>query len=85
MEERLYKGYLPKDYKREDVITYQWHQNRSDNLQGQFNFYYNITRNSVSRGSMLVYMIFLMAIGVIGNLIASLIWDLIGMMMHRGA
>ena len=85
LEERLYKGYLPKDYKREDVITYQWHQNRSDNLQGQFNFYYNITRNSVSRGSMLVYMIFLMAIGVIGNLIASLIWDLIGMMMHRGA
>ena len=76
LEERLYEEYLPKDYKRENVITYQWHQNRSDNLQGQFNFYYNITKNSVSRGSMLVYMIFLMAIGVIGNLIASLLWSL---------
>ena len=76
LEEELYRGYIPEDYKTEDVITYQWHQNRQDNLQGQFNFYYNVTKNFVSRGSMFFYMVLLMAIGVIGNLIASLIWDI---------
>ena len=77
LEEKLYENYLPKDYKREEVVTYQWHQNRQDNLQGQFNFYYNITKNSVSRASMFLYMLLLMAVGVVGNLIASFVWDII--------
>lgn len=77
LEEDLYEGYLPKDYELEDVITYQWHQNREHNLQGQFNFYYNLTKDSVSKGSMSLYMILLTAIGVIGNLIASYLWELI--------
>ena len=77
LEENLYDGYLPKEYKCENIITYQWHQNRNDNLQGHFNFYYNIAKNSVSRGSMFLYMVLLMAIGVGGNLIASFIWNLI--------
>ena len=77
LEEDLYEGYLPKDYNLEDVITYQWHQNREHNLQGQFNFYYNVTKDSVSKGSMSLYMILFTAIGVIGNLIASFVWDLI--------
>ena len=77
LEENLYKNYLPKDYNREDVITYQWHQNRVDNLQGQFNFYYNVSKNSVSRGSMFLYMVLLTVIGVVGNLLASSLWDLI--------
>ena len=71
LEENLYKDYLPKDYKCEDVITYQWHQNRKDNLQGHFNFYYNIIKNSVSKSSMTIYMILLLAIGIIGNLLAD--------------
>ena len=77
LEENLYEGYLPKDYKSEDVIIYQWNQNREYNLQGQFNFYYTVTKNSVSRGSMFLYMTLLMALGVIGNLIASYLWELI--------
>ena len=59
LEKNLYEDYLPKDYNREDVITYQWNQNREYNLQGQFNFYYTISKNSVSRGSMLLYIILL--------------------------
>ena len=74
LEENLYEDYLPKDYKREDIITYQWHQDRKNNLQGQFNFYYNVTKNSISRGSMFLYMVLLMAIGVIGNLLANFVW-----------
>ena len=77
LEEKLYAEYLPKDYNREDVIVYQWHQNREYNLQGQFNFYYTIAKDSVSRGSMSLYMLLLTIIGVLGNLIASYLWDLI--------
>ena len=77
LEENLYDGYLPKDYKREDVIIYQWHQNRDHNLQGQFNFYYTIAKDSISRGSMSLYILLLTIIGVLGNLIASYLWELI--------
>jgi hypothetical protein len=77
LEENLYKDYLPRAYKCEDVISYQWNQSRENNLQGHFNFYYNILRNSVSRGSMSLYMLLLTVIGVMGNLIASWIYDLI--------
>ena len=77
LEERLYEDYLPADYKREDVITYQWNQNREYNLQGHFNFYYTIAKDSISRGSMSLYMLLLTIIGVLGNLIASYLWELI--------
>ncbi|MBR5279587.1 MAG: hypothetical protein IKU26_01275 [Clostridia bacterium] len=71
LEENLYQAYLPSDYPREDVITYQWNQNREHNFQGQFNFYYSITRNSVSKGSMLLYMILLLSIGVVGDILSN--------------
>ena len=79
LEENLYEDYLPKEYNREDVITYQWNQSREDNLQGQFNFYYNITKDSISRGSMFLYMILLLAVGVIGDLISEVVQALIGL------
>ena len=78
LEENLYEDYLPKDYNREDVITYQWNQNREYNLQGQFNFYYTISKNSVSRGSMLLYMILLLTIGIFGDLLSELVQSFIG-------
>ena len=81
LEENLYKKYLPKNYKCEDVITYQWQQNREYNFQGQFNFYYNIFKNSVSRGSMFLYMLLLAVIGIMGNLVASWVYDLIKLLL----
>ena len=77
LEENLYRNYLPKDYRCDDVITYQWNQSRDDNLQGQFNFYYSVTKNSISRGSMFLYMILLLAVGVIGDIISELVQTLI--------
>ena len=79
LEEKLYKDYLPKNYKCEDVITYQWNQSREYNFQGHFNFYYSIAKNSVSRGSMFLYLVLLTVIGVIGNLLADVISKLIGL------
>ena len=79
LEENLYRNYLPKDYQYDDVIIYQWNQSRENNLQGQFNFYYSITKNSVSRGSMFLYMILLLAVGVIGDFISEAVKALIGL------
>ena len=79
MEENLYDGYLPEEYPREDVITYQWHQNRESNLQGHFNFYYGITKEFISRKSMFFYLVLLLTISVCGDLLAALIQLLIGL------
>lgn len=71
LEDDLYGEYIPDKYKTDDVISYQWHQNRESNMQGQFNFYYNITRNSISGGSMTVYMILLMLLAVMGEILGD--------------
>ena len=80
LEENLYKEFLPANYPSEDVITYQWNQNREDNFRGQFNFYYSITRESVSKGSMLLYMILLLSIGVIGDAISNAVQALFALL-----
>ena len=77
LEKNLYEDYLPMGYPCEDAITYQWIQNREDNLKGHFNFYYSIAKNSVSRGSMFLYLVLLMTIGVIGDLLANVVQSLI--------
>lgn len=79
LEENLYRNYLPKDYQYDDVITYQWNQSRENNLQGQFNFYYNLSKNSVSKSSMFLYMVLLLAIGIFGDLLAEIVKALIGL------
>ena len=71
LEEELYSGYIPEKYKTDDVISYQWHQNRESKLQGQFNFYYNITKNTVNGASMTVYMILLMLLAVMGEILGD--------------
>ena len=79
LEENLYRNYLPRDYGCEDVITYQWNQNRDDNFQGQFNFYYSITKDSISKGSMLLYMILLLVVGVFSDVISNAVQALLGL------
>ena len=79
LEENLYKDFLPKGYKSEDVITYQWQQNRETNLKGHFNFYYNVNKNSVSRGSMFLYLVIITLIGLVGDLLANIICKFIGL------
>ena len=71
LEEDLYKDYMPNDYKVKDIITYQWNQNQEYNLHGQFNFYNNISKNSISGGSMLVYVILLLTVGVLGEFLTD--------------
>ena len=73
LENNLYQGYLPKNYKCADMITYQWNQDLERNEQGHFHFYYNIAKNSISRGSMFLYVIILLALNVAGELLADLV------------
>ena len=79
LEEKLYKHYLPIAYKCDDVISYQWNQSRENNLQGHFNFYYSIAKNSVSRASMFFYIVLLLTIGIFGDLLSALLQLLIGL------
>lgn len=79
LEEKLYRSYVPEGFSCEDVITYQWNQSREQNLQGHFNFYIDIGKESVSRTSMFVYMILLLVVGAAGNAL----WDLIKFLFGR--
>ena len=78
LEEQLYVNYHPTAYECDNVISYQWNQNREYNFQGHFNFYYSIAKNSISRASMFLYIVLLLFISIIGDLLASLIQMLLG-------
>lgn len=73
LEENLYRDYVPESFSCEDVITYQWSQSREENSKGHFNFYFDMSRNSISRTSMFIYMILVLIIGGAG----SALWDLL--------
>ena len=79
LEENLYRDYLPKGYQLEDVITYQWNQNREqNNIHGQFNFYYSISKEAVSKSSMFLYMLLFFALGVMTNFVSNIVLSLLG-------
>ncbi len=78
LEEKLYQNYVPAGFDCEDAITYQWAQNREENLYGQFNFYFSVAKNSVSGMSMLIYMILLVMMGSAGSALYDLIKMLVG-------
>ena len=71
LEDNLYGDYFPKNVQSEDIITYQWNQNRDYDLKGHFNFYFSITKDSVSRGSMLLYIAVLLIMGVLGDFVSG--------------
>lgn len=67
LEEALYKDFVPKGFKCEDIITYQWRETREKNLHGHYNFYFDIVRKAMSKGSLLIYMSLLIIFGALGN------------------
>jgi hypothetical protein len=79
LEKNLYDKYLPEKYRCDDVISYQWNQNRDYNLQGHFNFYFSIVKNSINVGSMTLYMVLIMIISIVGEMLADFVKTLLGM------
>ena len=73
LEEELYKNFLPSSFNNENIVTYQWQQSREVNLKGQFNFYFSISHNSISSGSVLIYILIIILLNAMG----SGLWDLI--------
>lgn len=78
LEKDLHQGYAPAEYDCEDVITYQWTQSRETNLHGHFNFYFNISHDSISKTSLLIYVFVIMAIGIVG----CAVWDLVKFLLN---
>ena len=73
LEEELYKNFLPSSFNNENIVTYQWQQSRDVNLKGHFNFYFNVSRNAISHGSVLIYILIIILLNAVG----SSVWDLI--------
>ena len=73
LEEELYKNFLPSSFNIKNIVTYQWQQSREVNLKGHFNFYFNISRNAISPGSVLIYILIIILLNAVG----SSVWDLI--------
>ena len=73
LEEELYKNFLPSAFDDKNIVTYQWQQSREVNLKGHFNFYFNISRNAISHGSVLIYILIIILLNAVG----SSFWDLI--------
>ena len=78
LEDNLFNEYLPKGFKSDGVITYQWNQNREHNLKGQYNFFYTISQNAINVASMIIYLIILLTVGVAGELLSDLVKVLVG-------
>ena len=73
LEEELYKNFLPSGVDGADTVTYQWQQSREENMKGHFNFYFNISRNAISKGSVILYLIIIIFLDVAGGMT----WDAI--------
>ena len=73
LEKELYNSFLPSGFDGEDAATYQWQQDREINLRGHFNFYLNISRNAISKGSFVIYLIIIIFLDVAGGMT----WDAI--------
>lgn len=78
VEKSLYENFVPAGFTCDDAITYQWNQNRDADMQGHFNFYFDISRDFVSRMSMFLYMIILMLVGIAGGFL----WDFIKVLLR---
>ena len=79
MEKELFGEYAPEGFECDDAITYEWNESRERNLYGHFNFYFGIARDTISKLSMLIYMVLLFLVGLMGNLLWELLSPLIGM------
>ena len=73
LEEELYKNFLPDSFENKNIVTYQWQQTREVDLKGHFNFYFNISRNAISSGSVMIYILIIILLNAVG----SSFWELL--------
>ena len=79
LEKELFGEYAPAGFNCDDAITYEWNESREKNLYGHFNFYFGITRETISKSSMLLYMLLLFVVSLMGNVLWEILSPLLGM------
>ena len=79
LEKDLYDHYAPAGFPCDEAITYEWNESKEKNLYGHFNFYFGIARDTISKSSMLVYMILLFIVSLMGNVLWELLSPLLGL------
>ena len=79
LEKELFGAYAPSGFDCDDAITYEWNESREKNLYGHFNFYFGIARDTISKLSMLLYMILLFVVSLMGNVLWEILSPLLGM------
>lgn len=79
LEDQLYKNYLPEGFEATDAITYQWKFKNDSDSRSRFNYYFDISRQTISKTSMFVYLIILLCTGVAGDATWDMISRLIGL------
>lgn len=73
LEAELNRNYAPDGYDCSDAITYQWVEERDFNMKAHYNFYFTMEHNSVSKLSMLVYLLIIFFCGALGSALYDLI------------
>ena len=79
LEKDLFGDYAPVGFDCDSAVTYEWNESREKNLYGHFNFYFGIARDTISKMSMLLYMILLFVVSMMGNVLWALVAPLLGM------
>ena len=79
LEKALFDKYAPPGFPCDDAITYEWNETKEKNLYGHFNFFFSIARDTISKSSMLLYMILLFMVSLMGNVFWELLSPLLGM------
>ena len=79
LEKELFGDYAPAGFDCEAAIIYEWNESREKNLYGHFNFYFGISRDAISKSSMLLYMILLFVVSLMGNVLWGVLAPLLGM------
>ena len=73
LEAELNRDYAPAGYNCSDAITYQWVAERDVNMKAHYNFYFTMERNSVSKQSMIIYLLIVFLCGALGSALYDLI------------
>ena len=79
LEAELNRDYAPEGYDCTDVITYHWVEERDFNMKAHYNFYFTMEHNSISRLSMLMYLLIVFCCGAFGSAIYDLFKLLVGL------
>ena len=79
LDKEMYGDYAPEGFNCDDAVTYEWNESREKNLLGHFNFYFHITRNSISRGSLILYFALAFLVSWFGGVLWSGIKPLLGL------